>query len=617
MRMTIAWKLWLGFGVVIAALFATGLVIWFNVHIMEQVLERPASSADPITLIAQRIGESIVDVRMGVLKYLASGDARYRNAVERTGTQFKQLKAQYDQLATTEKAKKLGDTIHIFYQEHTALAQALVSTKDREEAVSIAISDRFRKIYELVHKKIQVERGREVHASFVDLEGRLERRLRAMKEESKGLAFQDVKFFQELLAQSKNLNLTHGEKRWVERLGKMFYPITLLLGQEDSLSADLQVDMKKFLDLGSKVNHILDSEILILARQSLQAHVDQASEAARRTQRLILLMFLLSLLVGGSATIIFVGGIIQSTQRLIASTRKISAGMLDHRVDLKTKDEFGELGAAFNRMAEELRQSFLRAKRLEAEKLNLTRGMSTGAAHEVKNLLTVLQQGADYLSKGAEPRNAVQSAVLQEMNGATKRARYVVMGLSHVAELLGSKADMEPVGLGLLIEQALSLVKDACDQSRIEIVKDFQIDLPAVNVDRNQMKEVFVSLFMNAIQAMPSGGRLRIKTYVKRLTEVGPKVGRRSEDAFRLGETVAVVDIEDTGSGISEEILPRIFGLFFTTKRESGGAGLGLAVVQSLMRMHGGTVEVSNRVEGGVKATLMLKTWQEKEDRPK
>ena len=250
---------------------------------------------------------------------------------------------------------------------------------------------------------------------------------------------------------------------------------------------------------------------------------------------------------------------------------------------------------------------------IQAAKMESVGRLAAGAAHEVKNPLAILQQGVDYLSAKIKLGDPSVAGVLHEMAAAVANADSVIRGLLDFARL--SQLNLEVSELPSLIERALLLVNHQCDQLRIEIVKEFQTDLPAVKVDKNRIEQVFVNLLLNAIQAMPKGGQLRIKAYTKKLTESGSQTDRRNEDTFGLGETI-VVDIEDTGSGIRENLLPKIFDPFFTTKRDFGGTGLGLAVVRNIMEMHRGTIQIGNRTEGGVKATLMLKTRQEKEERP-
>ncbi len=96
------------------------------------------------------------------------------------------------------------------------------------------------------------------------------------------------------------------------------------------------------------------------------------------------------------------------------------------------------------------------------------------------------------------------------------------------------------------------------------------------------MEQVFVNIFLNAIQAMPEGGTLTIITYAKQLTEVGHNVGSRKADDFSIGETVVMAEVEDTGTGIPKNQLSEVFDPFFTTKSTGKGTGLGLMVQEPI-----------------------------------
>jgi signal transduction histidine kinase len=133
-------------------------------------------------------------------------------------------------------------------------------------------------------------------------------------------------------------------------------------------------------------------------------------------------------------------------------------------------------------------------------------------------------------------------------------------------------------------------------------------NLPLLKLDRHKIEQVFVNLFMNAIQAMPEGGMLTVKTATKQLTELGSDVDRGKTDGFRIGETLVVVEVEDTGTGIPDKELARVFDPFFTTKRTSQGTGLGLSVTRKIIELHRGMIDISNRQEGGVRVALMFKT---------
>jgi two-component system NtrC family sensor kinase len=153
----------------------------------------------------------------------------------------------------------------------------------------------------------------------------------------------------------------------------------------------------------------------------------------------------------------------------------------------------------------------------------------------------------------------------------------------------------------------LVLVKINLERGKINVIRQLDAGLPAVLADRNKIEQVFVNILLNAIQAMPDGGDIVVRGYVKQLSEVKNGIGRRQNDSFKLGEKVVMVEFEDTGIGISEENLTKVFDPFFTTKGPSGGTGLGLSVTKNILNMHKGLISVTSKVGKGTKVTLTLK----------
>ena len=123
------------------------------------------------------------------------------------------------------------------------------------------------------------------------------------------------------------------------------------------------------------------------------------------------------------------------------------------------------------------------------------------------------------------------------------------------------------------------------------------------------IEQVFVNLMINAVDAMPSGGTLIVRSRREQLKEPGPDVGYRRSDPFRVGQTVIVIEIEDTGTGIDEATRSRLFDPFFTTKPPGRGTGLGLAVCKPIVALHGGTIRIGNREGGGgARATVIFQS---------
>ena len=106
---------------------------------------------------------------------------------------------------------------------------------------------------------------------------------------------------------------------------------------------------------------------------------------------------------------------------------------------------------------------------------------------------------------------------------------------------------------------------------------------------------------------MNGEGTLTVRTYSKQLTGMGSSMGDRRSESFRVGETLIVAEIENTGPGIPEDQMQKIFEPFFTTKPTGKGTGIGLSVVKTIVDLHGATIDVRNLPEGGVRFTLMFR----------
>src|SRR5256885_421775 len=167
--------------------------------------------------------------------------------------------------------------------------------------------------------------------------------------------------------------------------------------------------------------------------------------------------------------------------------------------------------------------------------------------------------------------------------------------------------DVKSEDFNALVDETLRLVRHALNSNEIELIKDYADRLPKVSADKTQIQQVFVNIFMNAIQAMGHGGKLKVRTYFKQLTETTHFEGLRKADRFWVGDTAVVAEVEDTGSGIAEEHLAKIFDPFFTTKPTGIGTGLRFPVSQKIIEFHGCSLDIRNLKEGGVRVTIMLK----------
>lgn len=209
---------------------------------------------------------------------------------------------------------------------------------------------------------------------------------------------------------------------------------------------------------------------------------------------------------------------------------------------------------------------------LEREKSELLEEMATGLAHEIRNPLGSIKGAAQYLQsevESAESRKLL-GVIVEEadrLNGVVSR----FLDYARPYRLNLKRQDVNPV-----IEKAASIVRANNLSERIIVETDLHPALPHVDVDAEQMIQVIINIAFNAIEAMPDGGVLTLRT---------------SRIESEQGEAVGI-SIRDTGRGIGKEDLPNIFKPFFTTRDR--GVGLGLAICQRIIRKHGGSVRVKS-----------------------
>ncbi len=244
---------------------------------------------------------------------------------------------------------------------------------------------------------------------------------------------------------------------------------------------------------------------------------------------------------------------------------------------------------------------------IQAEKMQSVGRLAAGVAHEVKNPLAILSMGLDYMMKNLVSPDANISLILGDMHEALKRADLIIHGLLDFS--VPRALDLRAEDLTALVEQSLGLVRHEMSASPIKLVRELAEKMPPAWLDKNKIKQVLVNVLTNAIHSMPQGGTLTVRTYPRRLQggEIDRDAGSRLANRFRTGETVAVTEVLDTGTGISEEKLAKIYDPFFTTKPTGKGTGLGLTVTKKIVELHGGSIDVRNRPEGGVIVTILFK----------
>jgi two-component system NtrC family sensor kinase len=318
------------------------------------------------------------------------------------------------------------------------------------------------------------------------------------------------------------------------------------------------------------------------------------TDMERETTLSFLGVTLAGMVLALAVSYILADNITKPVRRLVAASEQIASGNLAYRVRLDSRDEIGELGKMFDRMAASLKErdeqlkAYTERQLLRSERLASLGRLAAGVAHEINNPLTgVLTFGHLLLRKYSKGQgDGADKEALETIVNETARCKRIVRGLLDFAretELQEATADINDI-----LQEALRLTENQALVNNVDIIREFDEDLPEIMVDKGQIQQVFVNILVNAIDAMPDGGTLCVSST---LTEDGRFI------AVRFG---------DTGCGIARENIGRVFDPFFTTKDASKGTGLGLAVSYGIVTRHNGSIEVESEVGEGSTFTVRL-----------
>ena len=291
-----------------------------------------------------------------------------------------------------------------------------------------------------------------------------------------------------------------------------------------------------------------------------------------------LIIFIISILV----IMLITHRFLKPIDSLKVSFEKVVDGDLDINVQNDYKDEIGVLTGAFNKMVSELRKNKEKEAHLQRkERLASLGQLAAGVAHEIKNPLNAINLTIDHLGDrlvGEEHKQAQQYIVT--IQNEIKRLDKIVNNF--LSYLRSEELDKKLTDINELIKDVLQLYERELEDKKVELVTHVTSRFK-LKVDAARIKTALVNIILNAIQAMPDGGQLVVKTDSKNKS----------------------IQITDNGCGIAKKDIEHIFDLFYTTK--STGSGLGLPTTYKIIRAHGGDIQISSQAGKGTHVTIEFK----------
>jgi signal transduction histidine kinase len=317
------------------------------------------------------------------------------------------------------------------------------------------------------------------------------------------------------------------------------------------------------------------------------------SDIAQQWTFMIGLAVLSLVAAGGLIAVFFTFVMGRRIDALTRTMSRVEEGDLTARVSVNARDELGRLGASFNAMVARLADARRQLEDRHAEEIRRAEHlaslgkMAAGIAHEINNPLAGMQNCLRTLVKGT--RDADQRVLYLGMlvEGLSRIGRTVRQLLDFARE---AKPQLAPTHLRPLLRRCLTLMEHQSAARQISFSLASDGHLPDVQVDPHQIEQVFMNILMNAVDAMPEGGKVSVSINLR----------EHQQGLF------VEIHIADTGVGIPPQDLPRIFDPFFTTKDVGKATGLGLSVSYGIVRAHAGFIEVKSEVGAGTTFTVAL-----------
>jgi hypothetical protein len=351
--------------------------------------------------------------------------------------------------------------------------------------------------------------------------------------------------------------------------------------------------------------------------------LDDFAELARINflKRLIATVLVFGVGMGGAAVLAWTYH--KPIFRVVDAARRVAQGHLEERLPVNRRDEIGELNRSFNDMVEGLRQKVdLEARLHRAERLSAIAHLASGIAHEVRNPLSTISMTIGHLAARHAPREPAAREEFQRltamMMGEIGRLNEMIESFLRYGKPL--KLERRPCDLAALLREVAEAMAPKAEGQRVRLAWTAAPDLPGLWADPALLKSGLVNLALNALQAMPEGGDLSMAA--RRLAggrgqaagagDQGSAAGIAGTESLLQSPLPAPqpsvdwveVEVRDTGIGISEENLAKIFEPYFTTKEV--GIGLGLALTKKIVEEHGGEIALASAPGKGTVARLRL-----------
>lgn len=271
----------------------------------------------------------------------------------------------------------------------------------------------------------------------------------------------------------------------------------------------------------------------------------------------------------------FIKSIVRPIQNIGESARRLATGDFSVRIEAERKDEIGELCSVFNYMADELKSAD-----------SIKNEFISSISHELRTPLTAIRGWTETISEIDDP--VMRKKGLQIIGKETERLSSMVEELLDFSRMQNGRFTLQKTNIDIIAElsDAVLMYSEKAKDDKIAVIYEENEAVAIVNGDKNRLRQVFINIIDNALKYTDAGGKVRI-------------------DA-ELSDSNIIITIEDSGCGISKADLPKVKNRFYKANNTVRGSGIGLAVADEIVKMHGGNLDITSELGRGTAVMITL-----------
>ena len=632
---TVASKIWLGCLVIVVLGTIAMLAAYRGLLHVQKEMRHLTEVHEPIEDAAHEMEINLKGTAVGTLAYLSAPNPAFDEMIKDNADDFEQFHAQYVRLATTKREKEFGTTVAELYRNFKKQGRDLMARRDRQAATFTDILAKLEEIDRLFDQQLPAalsrkrpeDQNKRDAVTAVD-EGIDVIRMRvatyrwARADEHKGLIEQNIAECRDAFQQLKTFEWAGATQAKALQSAEQTFSLAMdkvreVLADED----EIQTGIASYIELRLKMDALLDEDIQPLAATSVRQPLDRADRMVAAVVIQIAWLIGLFLIVASAVSLLLTRAIIRPLKSLTAGTEAVSQGDLACRVTPISRDEFAKLASAFNRMVSHLQETLVSKELLEkseqelqksvlalqgemrerarkeeerarlesslrrAEMLSAMGALVAGVAHQVRNPLFGISSVLDAMEARLGKREEYRR-YLEVLRGEASRVSTLMGELMEYGR--AGSGERAIVNVNVAVRDAITACRTIAEKGGVNILESLDESLSEVAVDMPRISRAFESVIENAIQHSPRGSYVAVS----------------SAAVHDVGKDWIEVRVEDHGPGFKPEDLREVFEPFFTKRK--GGTGLGLAMVERIVKGHNGQVAAANRPEGGAIVHIRL-----------